>query len=265
MRLLLSLLGIATLVASCEDIIEIDLNTIEPRLVIEGSINDMEDQCIIKLSKTGDYFKPGIYPTISDASVTITDENGTITNFEESEPGTYTSENLLGIENRTYTLNVLAEGVSYGAEAVVPQKVIIDSLSHEPTPLFMEFEGGYIVNCHLHDPVEFRNYYRMKTYKIGETSKANENLFVFNDDLVNGNKLIMPWEIEQFQPQDTVVVELQTLCKSTYFYYFTLSSIMGGIFGSANPANPETNLNNDALGYFGAFTVSRDTIVILPK
>jgi hypothetical protein len=44
-----------------------------------------------------------------------------------------------------------------------------------------------------------------------------------------------------------------------------LNSLAGGLFGSSNPSNPETNLSNDALGYFGAYTVSRDTIVILPN
>ena len=81
---------------------------------------------------------------------------------------------------------------------------------------------------------------------------------------MNGNMIFMSWEDEPFFPQDTVVVELQTLDKSTYDYYLTLNSLAGGLFGASNPANPKTNLSNDALGYFGAYTVSRDTIVILP-
>jgi len=75
----------------------------------------------------------------------------------------------------------------------------------------------------------------------------------------------VPWDLEGFFPLDTVVVELQTLDLSTYDYYRTLFSILDGGLGNPNPANPESNLSNDALGYFGAFTISRDTIVIQAK
>lgn len=249
---------------SCEDVIEIDLDSIDPKLVIEGTINDIDDQCILRLSKTGDYFEPGIYPAVSDATVTITDNNGIIIDFVESEPGIYTSGSIQAIENHTYTLHVWSERENYMAEVTMPPKVNIDSLSFEETPLIFEFDEGYVVNCHLHDPIEQRNYYRLKAYNIHDTKKANDSEFVFYDDIVNGNDIEMQWDVEQYQPQDTVVVELQTLAKSTYDYYFTLFSITGKGFSSSNPANPETNLDNAALGFFGAYTISRDTIVILP-
>ena len=63
-------------------------------------------------------------------------------------------------------------------------------------------------------------------------------------------------------PGDTVVVELQTLDRATYDYYRTLFPILDGGLGTPNPANPESNLSNDALGYFGACTISRDTIIV---
>lgn len=263
MKIFITLAFFILLFTSCEDVIDIDLDTIEPQIVIEGIINDLDDRCVISLSKTTDYFEPSIYPPVSNAIVSVTDDNGVLTPFEETEPGVYTAENIRGLENTTYSLDVKSEGENYEAEVTMPEKVFIDSLSFEPTPIYMEFEGGYVVNCHLKDPVEFRNYYRMKTYKIDDVTEAGKSEYIFNDDFVDGNNLTMQWEDEQFFPQDTIVVELQTLNKSTYYYYFTLFPIVGDGFGSANPANPDTNLNNEALGYFGTFTISRDTIIIL--
>lgn len=263
MKILISLFSLILLFASCEDVVEIDLDTIESKIVIEATINDIDDLCIIKILKTSDYFKPGNCPAVSDAIVTVTDDNSRITDFEETEPGIYTSNSIKGIENTSYTLNVFTEGENYMANATMPQKVNIDSLSFEHTPLIIGFDDGYIVNCHLHDPLEFTNYYRMKAYKIDDTTKANESEVVFNDEFVEGNNIIMPWDMDVFQPHDTIVVELQTLDRSTYYYYYTLFSITGEGFGASNPANPETNLNNDALGYFGTYTISRDTIIIL--
>jgi len=265
MKTILSILSLAFLLVSCEDIIEIDLDTMETKLVIEGSINDLDDPCTIKLSKSGNYFEPGIYPTVSGAMITVTDEYGTEAEFEETEPGLYTSEDLEAFENRSYTLLVQSEGEDYLAEGTIPQKVLIDSLAFDIPPFMYEFDEGYMVTCYLQDPEAYRNYYRMKAYKKGDPENSETTKYIFNDDFMNGNMMFMPWENEAFFPMDTVVVELHTLDKSTYDYYFTLNSLAGGMFGASNPANPDTNLSNDALGYFGAYTVSRDTIVILPN
>lgn len=265
MKTILSIFSLIFLLVSCEDVIEIDLDSIEPKLVIEGCINDLDDPCSIKLSLTGDYFEPGIYPVVSDALVTVTDDNGIETEFEEVEPGLYTSDLLEAKELGSYTLQVQSGEEVYMAEGVVPSKVFIDSLSYEIPPSFYEFEEGYMLTCYLQDPAEYRNYYRLNVYKKGNQERTDGMKYIFNDDFMNGNMIFMPWEDEPFFPQDTVVVELLTLDKSTYDYYFTLNSLAGGMFGASNPANPETNLSNDALGYFGAYTVSRDTIVIQVK
>lgn len=264
MKTILPILSFILLLVSCEDIIEIDLDTIEPKLVIEGCINDLGDPCTIKLSKTGDYFEPGIYPAVSGALVSLTDEYGIETEFEEVEHGLYTSESLEVFENRSYTLLVQSEGEDYMAEGTIPQKVIIDSLSYEIPPFIYEFDEGYMITCYLQDPVEYKNYYRLIAHKKGESLSSEDVKYIFNDDFIDGNIVFVPWDFEPFFPMDTVVVELHTLDKSTYDYYLTLNSLAGGLFGASNPANPKTNLSNDALGYFGAYTVSRDTIVILP-
>lgn len=266
MKTILAILAIFFLLTSCEDIIEIDLDTIEPKLVIDGCINDQADQCIIKLSLTGDYFEPGIYPAVSDAQVSITDDQGNLFILEETEPGSYISSDILGIENMSYALDVLTEGESYQAEVTMPERVNIDYLSSMIPPLMFDFDEGYVVNCHFMDPAGISNYYRMKAYKISDSSEASDSQVVFNDLFQDGNPTMVMWEVEAFMPYDTVVVELQSLAKSTYAYYSTLYPITGqGIFGASNPSDPTTNVSNDALGCFGSFTISRDTIVIMPE
>lgn len=260
---LLAILGLCILLASCEDIIEVELDSIPPRMVIEGIINDLDPEVQIKLSTTSDYFKPGENPAVRDAFVTITDEYGNITAFEETDPGTFTSNTLAVIANTTYTLEVQTTEEFYQAVCTFPEKVNIDSLSYEPAPAYMDFEeNAYQVSCYLQDPGQIKNYYRMKAYVKGDEISGNQSKVVFNDDFVDGNVITLPWEQEGFFPMDTVVVELQTLDLATYDYYRTLFSILDEGLGNPNPANPETNLSNDALGYFGAFTISRDTIVI---
>ena len=263
-KIITALIFAIMIFASCEDVIDIELNTTEPKLVVEGAINDNE-QCTIKLSKTGDYFNPSIYPAVSEAVITITENNKDAIVLTETESGIYTAD-LQGVENTSYTLSIVSEGKEYTANVTIPYKVSIDSLSFIPSPPSPRFDEGLMVNCHFHEPEEFTNYYRLKAYKKGDTMEAKGTMFVFTDDMFSGNNVVMPWSFEVFQPFDTIVVELQTLDKSTYDYLNTLSGIAGSSgkppIATSTPANPETNLSNEALGYFGAYTLSKDTIAI---
>lgn len=256
------IIGLTALFSSCQDVIDINLNSIDPRLVIVVAITDINDSTEIKISKSTDYFDPGIYQPVSNALVTITDNTGEVFQLSEHNSGLYT-EKLRGIEGTEYRLAVKVDGENYTGTVKMPHKVSIDSLSIEPTPEYMEFSGGYLVNCHLHDPTGVENYYRLKVSNINDSTDQEKVLYVFDDAFVDGNEISMRWDDEQFFAQDTIVVELQTLAESTYDYYRTLASLFeDGMIGNPNPANPITNLSNDALGYFGAYTVNRDTIVI---
>ena len=266
MKPILIFLSLIILLTSCENVIEIELDYMKPKLVIEGVINDFDNRCIIKLSKTTDYFNQKTNPTVSDAVITITDNAGTIINLNETEPGNYLGEGLQAKTNINYTLSILSEGDKYVAEATLPQKVYIDSLTCLYNPESIFYEVGYVVSCHFSDPEESRNFYRLKTYNINDKSKAKNSKELYNDDFINGNNVESQWSYDVYQQSDTVVVELYSLDEQTYDYYKTLFPISGGaeMMSLSTPANPNTNLSNGALGYFGAYTISRDTIIISP-
>lgn len=251
--------SLIVLISACQDVIEIDLDSIDPKWVIDATVSD---SIVVKVSKSTDYFEPGNYLPGSGAVVTVTENSGNPVLLEETSPGTYI-KNSMGMEGVGYILNVEIEGENYTGSVEMPHKVGIDSTSTEPTPDYMEFSGGYLVSAHLSDPAAIKNYYRLKVSKMNDSTNQEKVLYVFDDAFVDGNKISMQWDNEQFFEQDTVVIELQTLAKSTYDYYRTLSSLFeDGMIGNASPSNPITNLSNGALGYFGAYTVSRDTLII---
>jgi hypothetical protein len=264
MKTILIFFSVIILLTSCEDVIKIDLDYMKPKLVIEGVINDFDTQCIIKLSKTADYFNQEANPTVSDAVITLTDDDGKIVNFNEIEPGIYLEESVKAKPNTNYTLNILSEGDEYEANATIPQKVNIDSLTCKYNSESILYEVGYVVSCHFPDPGEFRNFYRLKTYNISDRTKAKNSKDIYNDDLFNGNNVKLAWSNDVYQQHDTVVVELYSLDRQTYDYYKTLFPISGGaeMMSLTTPANPNTNISNGALGYFGAYSVCRDTIII---
>ena len=258
------LFSLALLLASCQDVIEIDLNSIDPIIVIDGAVTS-NDTIKIKISKSGDYFDPGIYPAVSNAKVTITDNLGNTSSLTETDSGLYVT-NLPVSEGTEYTLKVVSENQEYSATVSMPDEVMIDSLSYEPTPKFMEFSGGYLVSAYAHDPAGVKNYYRMNAYSLLDSTNTKKYLKVVDDAFVDGNVITFQWDVEQFMALDKVVFELQCIDKASFDYYTSLAALFeGGMIGSSNPSNPETNLSNGALGHFGAYTISRDTIMIEPQ
>lgn len=264
-KIIILLISSLIIFTSCQDVIDIELNSSEEKLVVEGEINDIDKGCTIKLTKTGDYFSPTGYSLISDAIITITGNNETVI-LNEIESGIYKIDDFLALENTSYQLKIISEDDEYLADVIIPQKVNIDSLSFMPTPPSPMLDSGLIINCHFTDPVEFTNYYRLKAYKIGQPENTKGTFVLYDDLIMNGNSAALPYMYESFQIFDTVVVELLNLDKSTYDFYNTLSEIagssMGPPMGGSTPANPETNITNNALGYFGAYSLSRDTIII---
>ena len=129
MKRLLIFFSLIILLTSCENVIEIELDYMKPKLVIEGVINDLDNQFIIKLSKTTDYFNQKTNPTVSGAVITLTDISGTVIKFKETEPGNYLGEIVQAKSHMDYTLTILSEGDKYVAKATIPQKVKIDSLT----------------------------------------------------------------------------------------------------------------------------------------
>ena len=97
MKRLLPLL-ITFLFFSCEDVIELDLSSSEPKLVIDASINWVKgttgNEQSIKLSLSAPYFDSEI-PPATGATVQIEDTNGNLYIFsEEGDSGIYKNLNL---------------------------------------------------------------------------------------------------------------------------------------------------------------------------
>ncbi len=251
------------ILASCEDVIDIELNSIEPKLVVEGFINVNKENTEVKLTKTTDFFNPEEYLKISDAAVTLRSESGKSHKLVESTPGKYMVDELVLSNNETYSLIIESEGEKYMASVQIPEKVEIKSLSYAETPVYMEFTGGSLVSCIINDPAGKENFYRFRAYAANNAEFMEENISVFNDAFVDGNEISLRWEAEQFFPGDTVVVELRSIDRASYDYYVSINSLLeSGFVGSATPANPKTNIIGEALGFFGAYTVSRDTIIV---
>ena len=252
------------MVLSCEEVIQIDLNSSNPKIVIEGTITDQPGPYTVIISETADYYNPEAQPLISGATVTISDSEGNIDHLSESSLGVYVTDTLEGIPGRTYTLLVESNGNSYGAESTMPVAIEIDSLyATQEARRPNQDEDSYQIVCVFTDHPGSEDFCRLKIYRNDEVEMSYS---MYNGRLTDGNTIEADRIRGEFELNDAVKVELFSVDEATYMYYSTLNEALAsdpqGMVSTSVPANPVTNITGDALGYFGAFTVRADSIVI---
>lgn len=249
----------------CEKVIEVDLNEASPRIVIEGLITDRRGPYAVNISKSGSYFNQPLLETVSGATAFITDDFGNIDTLHETLPGRYMTGRIRGVVGRTYTLKVISDFQEYSGTTTMLSRVNIDSLKLVKSE-FTRFdlsghsqnETHYEIHCFFRDPLE-KNYYRIKVFK--NDSINTESYKLYDDQYTNGE--VTELRVTRATLGDNYRIELMSLDKSTYGYYRTLADLLyqNPFFGST-PSNPNSNLSNGALGYFGACAVSTRTMVI---
>lgn len=250
---------------ACEKVINVDLNEAAPRIVIDGLIDNGPGPYKVMISKSGSYFNQPTLPIVSGALVIIADNTGITDTLAERAPGVYLTSRTRGIPGRTYTLTVLSDNIEYTGTSTMFNYVSIDSLSFIRTETqHFNFSGGsgneknVSLYCYFKDPPE-KNFYRLKVFPEDTTDFDRYRLF--DDQYTNGEETEL--RVGYVVEGDTLRIDLLSLDKSTYGYYRTLEDLLHSnpVFGST-PANPDTNLSNGALGYFGSCAVSTRKIVI---
>jgi hypothetical protein len=254
-KILFPLLAIA-LLASCQQVIDIELNSKDAAIVIEANVTDQPGPYTVLISKSVNFSDPNTFPGVSGASVVISDDAGNTETLVETSAGVYVAATLQGVPGRTYTIHVTADGKTYTAQSTMPNAITLDSLVVEASGGF----GGsqYYIIPQWQDPLGTGNRYRCIEYVNNERVGAFLYDDGFSDGLVNGQPLLN-FETELVSG-DTVRVEFQCLDAANYLYFYSMDQTANN--NTAAPANPETNFDNNALGYFNAHTVSVRTVVI---
>ncbi len=251
------------LLASCQKVVDINLNSASPQIVIEGTIADVSGWCSVKISRTVNFSDTNDFPPVTGALVTISDDSGNLYTIEETSPGLYYSDHLRGLPGRTYTLRVATDGKEYTAVSTLPDPVAIDTLTiaQRAAGLAGRKIREYI-NVQFNDPATIENYYRFQ-----ET--INEDLqtgIILDDDRLHDGEAITRalyyGDNNDLIPGDVVTVYLESIDANVYHYFRTLNQLENNGTFSAAPANPVTNLNNGAQGYFSAFAVASKMIII---
>jgi len=115
-------LGLIFLATACQEKFDHSVGQLENYLVVDGLLTTQEGPHGVRLSETTAYGEPRNLDRISDALVTISDDEGNEVLLEETSHGWYyTPNNFRGEVGKTYTLQIVtSDGYTYES---APQEI----------------------------------------------------------------------------------------------------------------------------------------------
>src|ERR1035438_4157354 len=159
---------------SCTEKITINVGTTYVRFVVDGHIATDTGAYSITLTKSADYFYNNPSPTVTGATVLLSDGDSTYT-LHETEPGISgiyrTSQSFFGKVGKTYTLSVqlpapIGGHSSYSASCELVHVAHLDSTK---AVFHSEFgkDGAWEILAYAQDPANEVNYYMFNVYRNG--------------------------------------------------------------------------------------------------
>jgi hypothetical protein len=256
--------GSALFLVACEKVIDIPLIEADRKIVVEMEMKNGAGNNYCLLSKTGSVYDTADFEHISGASVKVTDEAGTEYIFVEDAaiPGRYSNSTLSAMPNTTYSMEIIADGETITAQSSTTSFPVIDNVFQQKLyNLFGQFTGSeedsiIIVVYEFLDPASEVNYYLRRAWF---NSEPDFSYSVFDDKLWNGQPVQGGmWEFD-VHPGDTLHVELMSIDFENYRFFLTLDE---NSTSATSPANPESNLSGNAIGYFGAYLIDSTSYIV---
>jgi hypothetical protein len=268
-------LSLVIALTSCEEVIQVDLNTSNPAFAIEAVIYK-DSVTLVRLTKTTSYFSTEEPEYITDASIKISDK----TSSEEliyKGNGYYSGADITGNEEMTYDIEIFYDGILYKSTSYMPVKTDIIAVryskNNEQTIFNPKGETMFVIKCEFIDDPEADNYYMIRYildgkvlagsyYLLTEKSAVNGSLEISNINSADNDTI--KFEEWMFYEGGRGEVQVFSIDKSVYDYFVQLNDVLfwKRRFNPPTPYNPVSNINNGALGYFAAWVFDSQEIVL---
>lgn len=250
---------VAVIISSCQKVIEVDLNSGDPKFVIEAVITNAAGPNTVQITTTKNFDEDNNFPGVTGANVSISDNAGNSETLVMVSPGVYQTTTLTGVPGRTYYLNVDINGENFSSISAMPNQVNMD------TVFVYDFTGFgdtlKIINAMYFDPANIQNYYK---HNLIINGKRNKSINISSDQATDGSLtnrgLLYREDRKGLKAGDSVSVEMLCIENSVHFYFFSLSQTISQ--SAAAPANPVSNIEGGALGYFSAHTFQKKSFIV---
>lgn len=244
------------LITGCEDVISVELNEGQERLVVEASLIKLKgfggENQQIRLTKTRGFFDDSL-KTVEDAVVRVIKNDGQVFEFQHDSVGIYRNKAFVSNLNENYRLRIEVDNEIYTAKETYMPVAKIDSVSQRRNAGF----GGDEVELKAYytDIAGEPNYYLFTFFVNFVESPTTE---IFDDEFFDGNTIFARYQEEELKPGDQVTITNFGLSKQFYEYMFVLLSQIGEAGGpfQTQPATVRGNIVNEtnpehyAFGYF---------------
>lgn len=261
---------LSLLLVSCEDVIQVNLNTAEPKLVIDASINWLKgtngSNQTIKLSLTAPYFDKTI-PPATGATITISDLNNNTFNFiEEGTTGIYRNNSFVPEINGVYNLTI-----NYNNDIYTASETLIPTADIE----FVEQknDGGFTgdeteIKAYYTNPQNIKNYY---LFEFIVNSRNSKDLEVYDDEFTDGNQIFAFYSDENLILGDELLIRNIGISERFYEFMNILLQQTDDQTGDPFQTQPatvrgncinQTNPDNYPFGYFRASEVDELIYII---
>ena len=268
-KITIALVTLLSMIA-CEDVVDIELETATPKLVIDASIKWEKEttgnEQTIRLTTTGDYYGLQV-PVVSGAVVTIKNGIDTYDFIEEIGTGNYNCTNFNPIINGVYTLTVLYKGEIYTAT---------DTLYATPN---IDYVEQSLLDTGFGDPnIQVKFFYQDNGSEDNYYLVGFKNKFVsfpeygtIEDKFFQGNQMFGLYIDEDLKPNYELKLSLQGISINYFNYMTKLLSIAGTNGGNPFGTTPvtlrgnivnQTNPDNFPFGYFSLGEIDTDTYII---
>jgi len=257
------------MLTGCQEVVDIDLPTAEPRLIIDamfGSYSDGDKNNLegaVKLALTASFYE-GELPPVNDAVVYMTDINtGDRIIFAELEKsGNYIPQVLSGFPkpNTTYKLTVIYKDETYEGTAIMVPTVPIDSLAQGDVTL-------------LNDETEIIVSFTDEENRIDHyLFDLDFNLYLTtNDQFYQGQKFTFSYFYEDIEPGREITVRINGVDEQFYNYMNLVIAQSGQNDVGPFPTPPATvrgnmvnitDPDNYPLGYFAISEAHKMSLII---
>lgn len=276
------LLCFVVALSACERIVDLEIPSDNPKIVVEGQITSQSEPWEVRLTMSQPYFDQSDLNYVSSAEVRITGTDGADVQLIHTDSGYYKSELLQQcIPGETYTLYVKYDGENYSASEQAPLAFPIDTIASYYLPDNNGFiEKGYYVFIQGKEREAEGDFYLFNAYRndtlmddfgsnldndeFGSVSFLNENFDINNivSELSKGKTpRPFPFTVE---PGDTVRIEQCAITENHFYYIFDIEAQLGrsGTPFDPPPANPNNNISNGGLGYFSVVHKEEAKIIV---
>jgi hypothetical protein len=259
---------------SCEKVIDIEVPSIEPKLIIDASFDVFFDEdpivanTVVKLSLSADYFDDEI-PAVTNATVFLTNlSDNSIINFSNANAdGNYEpTSSFIPADDIEYELTIVHDDETYKGKATKVKSTSLTEVIQGDKTLFSGEEVELEIT--FQDTPIIENYYLFD---------FDDNLFLSIDDrFFNGSLYNFSYfyRDEELELPKTVNLKMSGITKEYYTYFEILVSQGGQEGGGPFQAVPSSLLGNMInttkeenfpLGYFHISETDTFTIELVEK